>query len=67
MRLAIIAIFILIATIVAAFKVSAAPRPVDQKTFNALMNQLYPSGKGPSSTSSARGFYRGGNGNWKRR
>lgn len=42
-------------------------KPVDQKTFNALMNKLYPSGKGPSSTSRARGFYKGTGGQWHRR
>lgn len=41
--------------------------PVDQRTFNALMNNLYPNGKGPRSTSRSRGFYKGASGDWKRR
>lgn len=50
----------------AAMPVIAAPsKSVDQKAFNALMNRLYPDGKGPSSTSRARGAYRGSGGNWR--
>lgn len=46
----------------------AAPRKtVDQKTFNAVMNHQYPNGRGPNSTSRARGFYRGLDGNWRHR
>lgn len=45
----------------------AASKPVDRKTFNAIMDQQYPNGRGPSSTSRGRGFYRGLNGDWRRR
>jgi hypothetical protein len=45
----------------------AERRPVDRKTFNAAMDKLYPSGRGPNSTSRGRGLYRGLNGDWKRR
>lgn len=66
--LLIIAFAILILTIAGAFNASAAPsKPVDQKTFNALMNRLHPDGKGVSSTSRARGYYRGSGGNWRSR
>lgn len=40
-------------------------RPVDQKTFSAVMNRMYPDGRGPSSTSRGRGFYRNLKGEWK--
>lgn len=39
--------------------------PVDRKTFNAVMDRAYPNGRGPNSTSRARGFYKGADGNWK--
>lgn len=45
----------------------AERKPVDRKTFNAVMDSMYPNGRGPKSTSRARGFYRGLNGDWKRR
>lgn len=62
------AILLAVALLIAApAAADSRSKPVDQKTFNALMNKLYPSGKGPSSTSRARGFYKGGNGDWKRR
>lgn len=46
---------------------SAERRGVDRKTFNAAMDQMYPNGRGPNSTSRARGLYRGLDGNWRRR
>lgn len=39
--------------------------PVDQKTFSAVMNRMYPDGRGPNSTSRGRGFYRNLKGEWK--
>ncbi len=57
---------ILVVAATAAAPSSAAPsKPVDQKAFNALMNRLHPDGKGPSSTSRARGAYRGSGGDWR--
>lgn len=41
-------------------------RSVSKREFNALMTQLYGS-KRPASTSRARGFYKGLNGEWRRR
>lgn len=60
--LALAAILLLTAPAVA----DSRDKPVDRKTFNALMTQLYGS-KGPASTSQGRGFYKGLNGEWRRR
>lgn len=71
MRTTIFVTGLIILARVAACQAIAAPikptKTVDQRDFNALMNRLYPSGKGPASTSSARGFYKGNNGIWRRR
>ncbi|BCB20293.1 hypothetical protein [Bosea sp. ANAM02] len=60
--LALAAILLLTAPAVA----DSRDKPVSKREFNALMTQLYGS-KGPASTSRARGFYKGGNGEWRRR
>lgn len=61
-------LLVVIFTILILTPASAAPsKPVDQKAFNALMNRLHPDGKGVSSTSRARGYYRGSGGNWRAR
>lgn len=46
---------------------SAAPRSKEQKLLNAILNKKHPDGKGPSSTSSGRGYYKGTGGNWRSR
>lgn len=45
----------------------AAPSSNEQKLLNAILNKRHPDGKGVSSTSSSRGYYRGGNGQWRSR
>lgn len=56
----------LAALLVAAFA-APAKRDNTQRLLNRALTAQHPNGKGPSSTSAARGYYKGGNGQWKSR
>lgn len=51
----------------AVFGAERSRRQEDTRLLDSYLSRQHPDGKGPSSTSSARGYYKGTGGRWYRR